>query len=169
MLCRARRLFVIWRPGAFRAQSQHFWTNEDEWKSRPFQHHRLALSSRSGTFRVDCTVAGSPSQRARWEAIARKLRDEDLLVKDMRDGVLGARVVNIPANLLADANGVVAHDTIVAINDHVAGSLPVTRGKCTAWHRSMPTTATGRPAKPNVQSAISGCAVCSSTVRAAIS
>jgi aminocarboxymuconate-semialdehyde decarboxylase len=71
-------------------------------------------------FELTALSMAPPSQRARWEAIARKLGDEDLLVKDMRDGVLGARVVNIPANLIADADGRVPHDTIVAINDHVA-------------------------------------------------
>src|SRR3954463_7093973 len=30
--------------------------------------------------------AAPPSQRARWEAIGQKLRDEDLLAKDIRDG-----------------------------------------------------------------------------------
>src|SRR5262245_20152499 len=61
-----------------------------------------------------------PRPPASWEANAAKLGDEDLLVKDMRDGVLGARVVNIPANLIADADGRVLHDTIMEINDHVA-------------------------------------------------
>src|SRR5262245_32778431 len=64
-------------------------------------------------FELTALSMAPPSQRARWEAIACKLSDEDLLVKDMRDGVLGARVVNIPANLIADAKGRVAHDTIM--------------------------------------------------------
>src|SRR5262245_19340269 len=71
-------------------------------------------------FELTALSMAPPSQRARWEAIARKLGDEDLLVKDMRDGVLGARVVNIPVNLIADADGRVPHDTIMEINDHVA-------------------------------------------------
>ncbi len=62
-----------------------------------------------------------PNQRARWEAIARKLSDEELLLKDVRDGELRARVVNIPAQLVADAEGRVPHETIMAINDYVAG------------------------------------------------
>jgi predicted TIM-barrel fold metal-dependent hydrolase len=61
------------------------------------------------------------SQRGRWEALARKLSDEDLLLKDIRDGELGARVVNIPAQLIADADGRVPHATIIAINDELAG------------------------------------------------
>jgi aminocarboxymuconate-semialdehyde decarboxylase len=60
------------------------------------------------------------SQRARWEAITAKLADESLLLKDIDDGHLAARVINIPAGLIADAEGRVPHDTIVAINDHVA-------------------------------------------------
>jgi aminocarboxymuconate-semialdehyde decarboxylase len=60
------------------------------------------------------------SQRARWDAITNKLADESLLLKDVHDGHLAARVINIPAGLIADAEGRVPHDTIVAINDHVA-------------------------------------------------
>jgi len=60
------------------------------------------------------------SQRARWDAIARKLADESLLLKDVRDGQLTARVINIPAGLIADAEGRVPHETIMAANDHVA-------------------------------------------------
>jgi predicted TIM-barrel fold metal-dependent hydrolase len=72
--------------------------------------------------RFDLTAvrAAPPSQKARWEAIARKLSDEDLLLKDVHDGQLRARVVNIPVQLVADADGRVPHDTIMAINDHVA-------------------------------------------------
>src|SRR4029450_6838154 len=62
-----------------------------------------------------------------------KLSDEDLLVKDMRDGVLGARVINIPANLIADANGLVAPDTIMAINDQVAGLVARHEGQLYGW------------------------------------
>jgi len=60
------------------------------------------------------------SQRARWDAISRKLADENLLLKDVRDGQLTARVVNVPAGLIADAEGRVPHETIMAANDHVA-------------------------------------------------
>ena len=72
-------------------------------------------------FELTAARAAPANQRARWEAIARKLADEDLLLKDVRDGQLSARVVNIPAQLIADADGRVPHDTIMAINDHVAG------------------------------------------------
>src|SRR5205085_8547617 len=48
-------------------------------------------------------------------------RDEDRLTQDIRDGHLGGRVVNIPAALIADADGLVPHDTIMALNDEVAG------------------------------------------------
>jgi len=60
------------------------------------------------------------SQRARWDAIGKKLADESLLLKDIHEGHLAARVINIPAGLVADADGHLPHDTIVAINDHVA-------------------------------------------------
>src|SRR5262245_21585922 len=72
-------------------------------------------------FELTALSMAPPSQRARWEAIARKLSDEDLLVKDMRDGVLGTRVINIPANLIADSDGRVPPDTIMEIKDSGAG------------------------------------------------
>jgi len=72
-------------------------------------------------FEVTAVQAAPAGQRARWEAIARRLSDEDLLLKDVRDGELGARVVNIPAQLMADADGRVPHDTIMAMNDALAG------------------------------------------------
>lgn len=72
-------------------------------------------------FEVTAVQAAPAGQRARWEAIARRLSDEDLLLKDVRDGELGARVVNIPAQLMADADGRVPHDTIMAMNDDLAG------------------------------------------------
>jgi aminocarboxymuconate-semialdehyde decarboxylase len=72
-------------------------------------------------FALTALLTAPPSQRARWEVIGRKLRDEDLLAKDIRDGHLGGRVINIPAALIADADGHVPHDTIRAINDEVAG------------------------------------------------
>lgn len=72
-------------------------------------------------FTLTAGLMAPPPQRPRWEAIGRKLADESLLVKDMADGALRARVVNIPLGLICDANGLVAHDTIVAVNDHMAG------------------------------------------------
>jgi aminocarboxymuconate-semialdehyde decarboxylase len=71
-------------------------------------------------FEVTAGRYAPASQRARWDAITRKLADESLLLKDVHEGHLAARVVNIPAGLIADAEGCVPHDTIVAINDHVA-------------------------------------------------
>jgi predicted TIM-barrel fold metal-dependent hydrolase len=60
------------------------------------------------------------TQRARWEMLARKLPDEDLLLQDIRAGYLAARVVNIPGNLIANADGHVPHETFVAMNDDIA-------------------------------------------------
>lgn len=71
-------------------------------------------------FAVTAGQFAPASQRARWEAITAKLADESLLLKDVDDGRLAARVINIPAGLIADAEGRVPHDTMVAINDHVA-------------------------------------------------
>src|SRR3954451_21601159 len=72
-------------------------------------------------FELTAARTAPPAQRTRWDAIARKLSDEPLLIKDIQDGKLSGRVVNIPAQLIADADGRVSHDTILAINDHVAG------------------------------------------------
>ncbi len=72
-------------------------------------------------FELTIAKGAPPNQRARWDAIARKLADEELLLQDVREGYLRARVVNIPAGLIADADGRVPHETIMAINDHMAG------------------------------------------------
>jgi predicted TIM-barrel fold metal-dependent hydrolase len=60
------------------------------------------------------------TQRARWDILAKKLPDEDLLLKDIYEGHLSARVVNIPGNLIADAQSHLPHETIVAMNDVLA-------------------------------------------------
>jgi aminocarboxymuconate-semialdehyde decarboxylase len=61
-----------------------------------------------------------PNQRRRWELLARNLADESLLLKDIEAGRVSARVVNIPAQLIADAEGKVSHETIMAMNDAIA-------------------------------------------------
>lgn len=71
-------------------------------------------------FELTALKTAPANQRGRWEAIARKLSDESLMLKDIRDGSLGARIVNIPAQLIADADGRVPHDTIMAINEEIA-------------------------------------------------
>jgi predicted TIM-barrel fold metal-dependent hydrolase len=72
-------------------------------------------------FEMTAAHTAPANQRARWQTIASKLADEDLLLKDIREGDLGARIVNIPAALIADAEGRVPHETIMAINDDLAG------------------------------------------------
>jgi len=64
--------------------------------------------------------AAAPGQRERWKSISRKLTDEDLLLRDVREGAISARVVNMSPALIADAEGRVAHDTIVRLNDDLA-------------------------------------------------
>jgi predicted TIM-barrel fold metal-dependent hydrolase len=71
-------------------------------------------------FELTAAKAAPANQRARWEAIARRVSDEDLLLKDIREGEISARVVNIPAALIADGDGRVPHETIMAINDDLA-------------------------------------------------
>ena len=72
-------------------------------------------------FALTAVQAAPPNQRARWQALAPKLSDEDLLLKDLREDDKSARVVNIPAALIADAEGRVPHETIMAMNDELAG------------------------------------------------
>lgn len=74
-----------------------------------------------GRFELTAARSAPANQRTRWEAIARRLCDEELLLKDIRAGEISARVVNIPAALIADAQGCVPHETIVAINEELAG------------------------------------------------
>lgn len=71
-------------------------------------------------FELTAAQTAPPNQRARWEAIARRISDEDLLLKDIRDGEISARVVNIPAALIANVEGRVPQETIKAMNDHLA-------------------------------------------------
>jgi predicted TIM-barrel fold metal-dependent hydrolase len=71
-------------------------------------------------FKLTAAQTQPATQRARWETLARKLPDEDLLLKDICEGRLQARVVNIPGNLIADADGHVPHETIMAMNDDLA-------------------------------------------------
>ena len=65
--------------------------------------------------------AAAPGQLERWKSISRKLTDEDLLLRDVREGAISARVVNMSPALIADAEGRVAHETIVRLNDDLAG------------------------------------------------
>jgi aminocarboxymuconate-semialdehyde decarboxylase len=74
-------------------------------------------------FEVTAGRFAPASQRTRWETITAKLANESLLLRDIDEGHLAARVINIPAGLIADAEGRVPHDTVVAINDHVAERL----------------------------------------------
>ncbi len=61
-----------------------------------------------------------PSQRARWEKTARLLGDEALMLRAIEDGDLAARIVNAPAQQIADADGNVPFDTIRVLNDEMA-------------------------------------------------
>ena len=73
-----------------------------------------------GRFEVTAGHFAPPNQRARWQVLAQHLADEALLLKDIREGQMDARVVNIPAQLIADADGRVPHETIMAINEETA-------------------------------------------------
>jgi predicted TIM-barrel fold metal-dependent hydrolase len=71
-------------------------------------------------FEVTAGQFAPPSQRNRWERLARNLADESLLLEDIESGSVAARVVNIPAQLIGDAQGFVSRDTILAVNDAIA-------------------------------------------------
>lgn len=64
--------------------------------------------------------AAPASQRGRWQALSQSLTDEDLLLRDIREGELGARVVNMAPALIADPDGRVPYETIGALNDELA-------------------------------------------------
>ena len=69
----------------------------------------------------EAVVRAAPAtERPRWEGIAQRLSDEDLLLQRVHEGELSARVVNIPPALIADADGHVAHGTLMALNDDLA-------------------------------------------------
>jgi hypothetical protein len=120
-------------------------------------------------FELTAAKTAPASQRARWEALARKLSDEDLLLREIREGDISGRVVNIPAQLIADADGRVPHETIMAANDHLAALVARHSGRLHGWRRSMPMTATGPAGRPSGPSASSDCAGSSSIMRAATS
>ena len=71
-------------------------------------------------FEQDVLRTSPASQRPRWEVLARRLSDEDLLLRDIREGDIDARVVNMSPALMANADGHVPHGTIVAMNDDLA-------------------------------------------------
>jgi predicted TIM-barrel fold metal-dependent hydrolase len=71
-------------------------------------------------FEVTAGRTAPVNQRGRWEVLARNLADEELLLRDIRAGEIEARVVNIPAQLIADPDGRVPHATIMAMNDELA-------------------------------------------------
>jgi predicted TIM-barrel fold metal-dependent hydrolase len=89
-----------------------------------FHNHHIP-----GRFEVTAGHTAPANQRGRWQALAHKLADEALLLKDIRDGQLTARVVNIPAQLIADAEGRVPHETIVAMNDELASLVARNPGR----------------------------------------
>jgi predicted TIM-barrel fold metal-dependent hydrolase len=71
-------------------------------------------------FEVTAGRTAPANQQQRWQALAQKLADEAALMKDIHDGTISARVVNIPAQLMAGPDGRVSHETIVTMNDEVA-------------------------------------------------
>ncbi len=79
--------------------------------------HNHFMPARFGQAVVQAAPA---KQRGRWEVVAHRLADEDLLLASIREGDLRARIVNIPPALIADPDGSVPHDTIMVLNDELA-------------------------------------------------
>ena len=79
-------------------------------------------------FELTAAKAAPPTSAPAGKPLPANCRMRDLLLSDIREGELSARVVNIPANLIADADGHVPHETIVAMNDRSRG----------AWSRGTP-------------------------------
>jgi hypothetical protein len=118
-------------------------------------------------FEVTAGRTAPANQQQRWQALAQKLADEALLVKDIRDGTLSARVVNIPAQLMAGADGRVPHETIVTMNDELSALVARHPGRIYGLASVDGTTAMCLRAKPSAQSASLACAASSWTARAA--
>jgi hypothetical protein len=123
-----------------RAKSMTFQAN----KIIDFHSHHIPAR-----FEVTAARTAPATQRARWEALARTLSDEDLLLKDIRNGELGARVVSIPAQLIADADGRVPHDTFMAMNDDLAALVARYPGRIYGQELSTGPAASGLIFSPN--------------------
>jgi predicted TIM-barrel fold metal-dependent hydrolase len=80
-------------------------------------------------FEHDVVNAAPPAQRERWKVLARRLSDEALLLRDIREGALAARVVNMSPALIADPEGRVPHETIMAMNDDLAALVARNPGR----------------------------------------
>lgn len=80
-----------------------------------FHNHHLPAR-----FEQTIVQAAPASQRARWEVLARRLCDEHLLLRDIREGDISARVVNMSPALIANSEGHVPHAAIMAMNDDLA-------------------------------------------------
>jgi len=71
-------------------------------------------------FTLTSAQSAPPGQKERWEATNRLISDEALLLREIDSGDLAARVVNMPAAQIADSDGRVTRETILAINDAMA-------------------------------------------------
>ena len=80
-----------------------------------FHNHHLPAR-----FTEQILQATPPGERERWKHISRKLTDEELLLRDIREGAISARVVNMSPALIADREGRVPHETIASMNDDLA-------------------------------------------------
>ncbi len=71
-------------------------------------------------------------QQAAWLKTKQMMADENLLMREIESGDLSARVVNTPAAQVADADGRVPHETIMAMNDHLAAMAQRRKGRVLA-------------------------------------
>jgi predicted TIM-barrel fold metal-dependent hydrolase len=74
-------------------------------------------------FALTTTVGRSGAQRTQWERINARLSDPAAPFEAIESGDLAARVLNLPAALIAGPDGSVAGTTIAAMNDRLAAMV----------------------------------------------
>ena len=89
------------------------------------------------------------------------------MLEDIRTGEISARVVNIPNALIADADGHVPHETIMATNEYLADMVVRFPGKIHGLASVDAYDGEKRPGRPSARSAILDCAVSLSIAHAA--
>jgi predicted TIM-barrel fold metal-dependent hydrolase len=80
-------------------------------------------------FALTTTVGRSGAHRTQWERINARVSDPAALLEAIESGDLAARVVNLPAALIAPPDGSVAGATIAAMNDRLADMVHQSAGK----------------------------------------
>jgi predicted TIM-barrel fold metal-dependent hydrolase len=80
-------------------------------------------------WQLTATIGRSRAQQALWNRINARLSDPAALSEGIESGDLAARVVNLPAALIAGSDGCVPDATFAAMNDWLAGMVHESAGK----------------------------------------